>query len=666
MKMFKLFLATMLFTTQVNAAWTQATSRVIAADNVSGVNSMPNFIKQGDAEVVITGVSTYDEGSAVDRPVDCTGGVSGITFARDSSSPISDKYSWVLTKGGGTSRMGQGAAIDFTVDSNVSGVKMMQILGDMKVSSGTFAAWDGTTATAESDVIYYLYDVTAGRLVEPSSFRFTSNTVNALNGFVQSTSGSTQYRLCLHIATNSSSDYTLKFDNLAFKQSNVLMGSIITDWQSYTPTLTFGSGSTSATLTYNCAWRRVADTGEYACTITFGAGTIGTWSEPRVPLPTGHVATGSSSIPSSLTASNTCSVVVGGIIYPGVPNASSVNDYYCDVVLVDVHAGNAPGKLTTITQAFPATFASGSQLRFYSTRKIVGWSSGAQLADGYDGREISARYTALSTGGVPDTMTIFDFGTKTFDTTSSVTTGASWNFRVPSSGTYEVTYKIPFTSPAGANRCDARVRRNTTVYHESFRTTTAAVVDTLVGSTLIQAVAGDTIDLLTMESGALGASFANTQEITIKKLSGSAFMSPTATWASHYSGNAGDTITSSGNIIKFTNRIDDTYGSYTPSTGRWLADKSGKCSASWRLSTAPVTLSTSQRFTTLLYKNGTLFKNGSNSNGNGASIAQASVGSVLDIPIVAGDYLEIYGLIDVSTTASTQNEAVYFTVDCKQ
>jgi len=63
---------------------------------------------------------------------------------------------------------------------------------------------------------------------------------------------------------------------------------------------------------------------------------------------------------------------------------------------------------------------------------------------------VAARYTTAAGQSISDdTVTIVDFGTKTFDSHGSVTTGASWKFTAPISGKYSVKATILLSDGGG-------------------------------------------------------------------------------------------------------------------------------------------------------------------------------------------------------------------------
>ena len=152
MKLLNLFLSFLLvFSGTPAGAWDQANSKVLQVDQGSGISSVPNYWKSGDAEVTLTGVAAYADAVSA-KPVDCTGGSPAITVARSATAPMYDKQSWLITKSVGDLR-GQGVAFEFDVDNGIAAVEMMDLMFEYIVNSGTFAAGSDTT---NSDLMVYL------------------------------------------------------------------------------------------------------------------------------------------------------------------------------------------------------------------------------------------------------------------------------------------------------------------------------------------------------------------------------------------------------------------------------------------------------------------------------------------------------------------------------
>jgi hypothetical protein len=104
---------------------------------------------------------------------------------------------------------------------------------------------------------------------------------------------------------------------------------------------------------------------------------------------------------------------------------------------------------------------------------------------------VSTKYYA-SGNTTSTTTTPINYDTKVFDTHNAVTTGASWNFKAPVSGRYLLT---TFNNTAsGTNTTFLSVYKGGAKY-ESITYSPNVSTNLLFGSTQIQLLAGDTIDL---------------------------------------------------------------------------------------------------------------------------------------------------------------------------
>lgn len=663
MNLLKYFLSLTLILGPYAQAWDQSTSKVVQVDQASGVSSTPNYWKSGDAEVTLTGVAAYADAVSA-KPVDCTGGSPAITVARSATAPMYDKKSWLITKPA-SNVQGQGIAFEFDVDNGIAAVEMMDLMFEYIVGSGTFAAGSDTT---NSDLMVYLYDVTAGKLIEPygGSKLYTSSTTlkGDYRGWFQSTLGSKKYRVCLHQATTSASAYTLKVDAGKVQKSKQVAGTIITKWQSYASTTSVASG-TFPTNTKNFYYRQVGDSIEIRFKITF-TGT-GTWAAPTFSLPPGLNIDATKLVIDGTGAIGQATLVDGTAGYAGVVAKAAADNAFrvSPHRITTAAAGHPVSADAPLTQSIPFTWSSTDIIEGYLSVPIKGWSAGARMSDGYDGRVINARYTSSSTSAVPDSATVFDFGTMVFNNAMNVTTGASWRATAKTYGFYRVTANINYTAASSASRNDLTIRKNGGTYKTNFVTTASGVVATNSISEVVELNAGEYVDVTNFET-VNGGSYTNNHSIVIEKLSGTPFMSPTALWETHYAGTAGDAIGTSNSLIKFTNKIEDTFGSYNPATGLWTAKGPATCSASWAVNTASVNLSTSQRMVARLFKDGSSYADGSLSFGNGVSTVKNSIGNSSSIKVITGTELKVMAASDVATTAGTSQAGNYFTVSCRQ
>ena len=375
-----------------------------------------NFISDGDAEG--SNIFTEYADTAGTRPVDGTGGTPNVTSAISSSSPLIGSNSFILTKDA-ANRQGEGWAIDFTIDAAYK-AKVLQIELDYIVNSGTFVAG---SSSADSDVIVYIYDVTNSKLIEPSSFKFLSNSSTISDKFTanfQSSADSTSYRLIFHVASTSASAYSLKVDGIKVKPSVYVYGTPITDKKAFTPTFTgFGTVSNN-----NCFWWREGDSLSMEINFTSGTSTATTAS---VSLPSGL------SIDTSKLDTSGSNIFGFGI----VSSAAAVT--WCLI------AANTGGTVLYFSQQSASNsgigplngsnYLSSGQSAHFIVRNvpIQGWSSSVQMSDGYDGRLIAASYQASSGQSITSTAVITMMGTKLYDTTNSYNT-VTGVYTVPSAG----------------------------------------------------------------------------------------------------------------------------------------------------------------------------------------------------------------------------------------
>ncbi len=491
----------------------------------SGSGNATNFITNADAETDTTGWSTYADAAGT-RPVDGTGGSANITWTRSTSSPLNGAAEFLFTKDA-ANRQGQGVSYAFSIPLEHR-AKALSIVVPYMVKSGTFTAG---TSTTDSDLIIYAYDVTNSRLVEPSSIKLLSNSSSIpdlLRAQIQFDSTCTSARFIIHCASTSASAFTVGFDDIYVGPSEYVYGTPVTDPVAFTPTLT-NIPSTSVNI---ALWHRVGRILKVRGRIEL-SGAI-----------TGDIAIG---IPSGLTIDNSSTTgTIGGeaTLVNGKWNYLDASD--SGRVYSSAGATYNYGALrvryrdtTTVTLGMnfyltnasqPITWATGDQIFYEYEVPIVGWSSSVQMSDQTDSRIVSARYETNAAQSIPNnSATIIDFGTKTIDTHSAVTTGASWKYTAQVAGKYRVSCKILFTSGGGwvaGELVDLMLYKNGTKYSDLGNTISQTTHSTFVavgGSDVIDLNVGDYIDVrVSQNSGASLALNANVQNnnVAIDRISG--------------------------------------------------------------------------------------------------------------------------------------------------
>lgn len=544
---------------------------IVSGDIVEGQAYQPNFLKQkGHFEKNANGTTAYADAAGT-RPVDGSGGVPTLTCTRTTSSPIDGDGSLLITKDA-ANRQGQGCSIQFTIDSAYK-AKVLQIEFDYLVASGTFTAG---SSSSDSDLIVYIYDVTNSTLIEPSSIKLLSNSTTISDHFVanfQTSATGTTYNLILHQATTSASAYTVKADNFEVKPSKYVYGTPISDWVSYTPT-----GGWTGSVAYNGKWRRVGDNLEVSAQVALSGAPTGTTLSFNHP---NSFAVDTSKLPSDLSRFPLGDAVMldtGTQTYRG-------NVFYNNTTSVIVNSFNAAS--TTVVDGIvntttPFTFGNTDLVTITYRVPITGWSSSTQVSDGYDGRLIAAlahKNASDQTGVNPNASFVkITFGstassgggydqTASFDTTNS-------KFTAPSSGKYSVKSNITLSAAnILADEYALALYKNGSFYKVlDDRTQASTTVLNLQGSTSLDLIAGDYLELYLYGNGNNSAS---TLTITgnvkntyfaIEKLSSPQTMSATETTVFYtYTGSPTGTLNGSYNTTTFgtSGTFYDTHGNYS-------------------------------------------------------------------------------------------------------
>ena len=541
---------------------------LLHAENKQSVQTLlQNFIPDGDAEGAQI-LTVYNDSSTT-RPVDGNGGTqANLAVSISSSSPLVGTNSFLFSKTGSASTQGSGASIPFTID-NTYKAKVLQIEFDYIVNSGTFVAG---SSSAESDVIVYIYDVTNSTLIEPSSIKLLSNSSTISDKYVanfQSSATGTSYRLIFHCQSTSASNYELKLDNISVSPSKYVFGTPITDWASYTPTITSNQGSIVAGALLG-KYRRVGDSLEIEVKYDYASGTGGA----------GDIGF---SLPSGLSIDSTK--------YSSSSSGFGYGYYYT----------NATGfKETTVRQNGPTSFAltnqnvgallkgtdldeSGTAVAIRAIFPITGWSSSVQVSDGYDGRLIAAfAHRASTSQNINSASDIkIQWNGKTKDTAASFDSTTNYRFTAPSQGIYRHS-GVVILDPSSSNIATLHLYKNGSQNKYLGSATTSATVSTSIPFSFeLDANAGDYFELYLNSNSASqnvvsDVSAYGGSQWYISKLQAPTTISATEVVAARYSRGATQTIANTTVVpILWDTKSHDTHNAYNTSNGRFTAPISG-------------------------------------------------------------------------------------------
>ena len=550
-----------------------------------------NYIANDGAETDTTGWSVYADAAAT-SPVDMTGGSPVSTFSRTTSSNLNGSGSFTFSKSG-ANRQGEGFSYAFSID-NADATKVLRIDFNYQVSSGTYV---------DDDMQCWIYDTTNSALIQPAPFKIKNTTGKESMSMEFQATTSTTYRFGCHVASTSTSAYDLKFDKFKISKGAKVYGSPISDWVSYTPTVT-GAGAVGNLSAY---WRKEGDS--IALKIRFDTGAP-TATQARVSLPSGLTI---SSISTALELAGAwvrnVSATEGGSVL-----ISSGNNY----VTFGSQASGTSG-LSSLNAS--SIWGTSQVVSLHAKIPIAGWSSSVQMSDAADTRVVLFSGYKPSNEAVTADVTNIAY-------TSLKDSHSAWNgtqYTVPVPGDYKLSATFNSTSINSSIEVflnGSLFRTIGSLVSGEFRTGT---------TTLYSLKAGDVISLRSTQTHTLtgGASTGNAQ-LNIEKLSGPSQIAASETVSASYwlSANFAASTTTP---INFDSKEWDTHGSVTTSATAWkfTAPIAGE------FTITALTQAGANSANYFIYKNGSAYKYVSNHPSGGVAIASTKV------KLVAGDYIDI-------------------------
>jgi len=436
----------------------------------------------------------------------------------------------------------------------------------------------------------------------------------------QTATNVSSYRICFHIATTSASAYSIDFNQIVvWPPSTGTIGSIVTDWQSYTPT----SPNSAYTLTSSeMFYRRVGGNVELQGQVVYNT-TSGT--EFRFPLPNGISV---SSTYTSAKSVGKASAWSANVTYKEFTLKANGGDAYLTMGVVGESAGS--GNISTNLNANDYSTLAGFKMTFDVSVPIQGWGSSVAFAPTVgDGRIIGAIYKNQASSS--DTSYGFQYTTQLLDTHGAVSTQTSGGntrtiFTAPAYGLYSVKATVVFNQTGTVALYKYTVSTGTTaLYSYIGNYNSAAGLDNLATGDIVLN-AGDYIYITT--TGVYTSSGNSNNVFSVFQVnSGNQAITNGETVSASYYRSSTTTFT---NQINFDTKVYDTHNAVT--TG-----------ASWKF-TAPVSgiYSLTGHIVGSVNININLWKNNSNYITTITYLDGAGNGPVSSvISLLAGEYIDL-------------------------
>lgn len=533
-----------------------------------------------------------------------------------SSSPLAGTNSMLLTKSAANAQYQGYISGAMTIDKEDT-AKVLYGSFYYELVSGTIDFSGSSTQSLE----IWIYNTVSGQWIQPAGYRGmnqSSGVGKVVFSFqTDGTYANNSYKLAIITQQTSTSAYVVKFDDFVIGPQAIVLGSAMTDWQSYGSSASYtGFGTVSSNSQF---YRRVGDSIELMIKFTAGTGTA---TEARIALPNGLISADTSKIPSISICGS----------FGGTTNS------YHNTVTIEPSVGYITFSLQNGTSSsftkLQGTAFSTQTVSVIARLPIQGFGSYSQMSSDTDTRTVTFQGNRSSTQSVTADTTNIAF-------TAVKDSHGAWTgntYIAPISGDYFITCTLQDASTT-LDRADLYINGTRNQFGGTTGNSTYATSAWLAPNIK----AGDIISVRCNQNTTLASSI----NLSISRISGGSVITATETVAASYYISAAS-LTVNTSQINFDGRNFDSFNAVT--TG-----------ASWRF-TAPISgtfevtchllHSAGANTQVNIHKNGTVF----------ASMiyldptVYENAGSLL-IKLNAGDYIDLRNTSSytfVGTTLSTQ------------
>ena len=514
------------------------------------IQGTKNYIEARDGTKL--GLWTTYADAAGTSPVDGTGGSPASTFVAQTDSAIRELNNFLWTKSA-ANRQGEGFSYAFSIDNADKG-KVLQCSFEYLIASGTYA---------DNDMSVWIYDVTNAVLIQPAPYLIkNSGIIEKFAVEFQTSSNSTSYRLIIHTGSTSASAYTMKFDNFILGPQAKLYGSAITDWVSYTPTVTgLGTGTCTAVGSY----RFVGGSMEISVELAFG-GTGSGSSQVQFSIPAGYTINGSVDKAGILAVGTSFSLTGSNQYNPITAEQWSTNTFAFEksgTNLFWLGSEIGAGKSIHVKGMFPVNGKSASQV----------FSQDADI------RVVALSATTLSATAITNVnagTTKLAYSTIVSDTHGGYNTSTGdYTVKVP--GKYKITAQ-DYVSFASGAQIHAIYKNSSALFYGQYQFGSTGGIQAVSGTADL--VAGDVISIRSFQqSGSGTATWGNSNVsdiLLIERISGPSQIAASESVICNYVTTAAQSIPSTTvTTVLFGTKINDSHGAYNTATGIFSAPVSG-------------------------------------------------------------------------------------------
>ena len=587
--------------------WYNQTSAGVETELGAGGGSGINYITfpSGDTGVGTWVISKNTSAAATPDNGFVTSGITG-TFATTGTTPHRGTASFLWTLGA----LGEQISIPFTIDNEDKG-KVLQGTLSYSVVSGTYA----------DNIHAWIYDVTNAVFIQPAPYKILNSGIIEKFAFeFQTSSSSTSYKLVLHQAVAGTP--VVKLDSFSVGPQAKLYGSPVTDFVSYTPTMTNDSG-TFTNVTVTGKWRRIGDSAEIIVRLVH-SGTPGTFSGINFSLPSG-LSIDTTKVPNDKSTR----FGIGAVLDSGTLTYDALvytNGTSTSVAVVPLSASGTFSSVSSFSQTQPMSWAVNDELNIRFTVPILGWASSQIMSSDADTRVISVAANgdpAATTAGNP-----IIFPSIIWDTHSAynISTG---RFTCPKPGFVRVHGFIN----AATNNAQITIYKNALAYINAGNTNSNG--DTAFTG-VAQVVAGDLLDI----RPSVNIDADGNSQLFFEYIQGPAQIAASEIVHAHYTTAAGASIANSGeNAVTFGTKVSDSHGAYSGST--FTAPTNGIYLLKSVLWFSSAAYATANAIFLIAYKNGASFRYGPITNVWVAGTGTVGVGISCEIPLLAGETAEL-------------------------